>query len=495
MIESTARAAWHELEGKLRPFVARRVRSEIDVDDIMQDVFLRMQRGLAGLRDDERFGPWVYQVARSAIIDHQRSASKHRVAQSEGLEDQPLDADEEDHIVQQDVASYLVPFIYMLPSPYREALTLVEIEGLTQKQAAEMLGVSLSGMKSRVQRGREKLRQALEDCCNIALDARGKVIGCERRPDGKLPNGIQTRQYLPLCCEAGDRGPRVPDQLASHPSIWERADLEGPPIWTDRLSRAEVADLARIVSKVERRKLDTLGRSDVPATGPLSEAGRRVREAIERGRGFVVLRGLDAGGLRDERLALSYVVLGLAIGAPVPQNLRGELLTRSADRARDEGFRTDGADIIGHLCLGASAPGRGPRIASSGAIVAEIKRTRPELYRVLFDDFPWRYEEEGAPPVLIRRPLCTAHVGREGEPLVRTFFIPRYLRASQAMVDGPRLRPIQLAAIDEIERLADDPRFHWEVPLDPGDTAWVDNGAILQRCSREAGLRLWLSSV
>ncbi len=57
----------------------------------------------------------------------------------------------------------------MLPSPYREALTLTELEGLTQKEAAEMLGISLSGMKSRVQRGRQQLRQALEDCCHIAL--------------------------------------------------------------------------------------------------------------------------------------------------------------------------------------------------------------------------------------------------------------------------------------------------------------------------------------
>ncbi|HQP39291.1 MAG TPA: sigma factor, partial [Polyangiaceae bacterium] len=69
MIDPAARGAWRDLEAKLRPFVARRVRSDVDVDDIVQDVFLRMQRGLAGLRDEERFGPWVYQVARSAIAD------------------------------------------------------------------------------------------------------------------------------------------------------------------------------------------------------------------------------------------------------------------------------------------------------------------------------------------------------------------------------------------------------------------------------------------
>ena len=189
MIDPAARGAWRELEAKLRPFIARRVRSEVDVDDIVQDVFLRIQRGRAGLRDEERFGAWVYQVARSAIVDHQRVAAKYRVVDDAGHEEQPLEVLDDDRAVEEELAGYLAPFAAMLPSPYREALTLVELEGLTQKQAAEMLGISLSGMKSRVQRGRVQLRKALEDCCHIALDARGRVVSCEPRPDGRLPEG------------------------------------------------------------------------------------------------------------------------------------------------------------------------------------------------------------------------------------------------------------------------------------------------------------------
>lgn len=189
MIDPAARGAWRELEAKLRPFIARRVRSDVDTDDVLQDVFLRMQRGLAGLRDDERFGPWVYQVARSAIVDYQRVATKHRVVDGDGREDQPMAVEDDDRAVEQELAGYLAPFVAMLPSPYRDALTLVELEGLTQKQAAEMLGISLSGMKSRVQRGRVQLRKALEDCCHIALDARGRVVSYEPRPDGRLPDG------------------------------------------------------------------------------------------------------------------------------------------------------------------------------------------------------------------------------------------------------------------------------------------------------------------
>lgn len=73
-------------------------------------------------------------------------------------------------------------FVAQLPSPYREAMTLVELEGKTAKEAAEMVGISISGMKSRVQRGRAQLRDLFERCCEVALDACGKVTDFTLRP-------------------------------------------------------------------------------------------------------------------------------------------------------------------------------------------------------------------------------------------------------------------------------------------------------------------------
>ncbi|HEY5936213.1 MAG TPA: sigma factor-like helix-turn-helix DNA-binding protein, partial [Kofleriaceae bacterium] len=74
------------------------------------------------------------------------------------------------------LAGCLASFVALLPSPYREAVTLVELEGLTAREAAAMVGISTSGMKSRVQRGRAELRRRFEECCRIAVDARNKVI-------------------------------------------------------------------------------------------------------------------------------------------------------------------------------------------------------------------------------------------------------------------------------------------------------------------------------
>jgi RNA polymerase sigma-70 factor (ECF subfamily) len=196
MIDADARSAVRSLEAQLRPFIARRVSRPADVDDILQDVFLRMHRGVASLRDDQRFGPWVYQVTRSAIADHQRSAARHPAApETDASEPAPApesDGPDEDSAERQ-LAAHVAPFVAMLPSPYREALTLTELQGVTQREAAEMLGVSLSGMKSRVQRGRVRLRAWLEACCDIALDARGHVMSCERRAGGPAPKDCRCR--------------------------------------------------------------------------------------------------------------------------------------------------------------------------------------------------------------------------------------------------------------------------------------------------------------
>ena len=179
MISPGARArGYGDLEARLRPFVARRVSAPADVDDVVQDVFLRMQRGACRLRDEESFGAWVYQVARSAIAEHRRTRTRHPIAT-----EPPEEAADDglDDAVACDLTPYVAQFIAMLPAPYREALTLTELQGLTQKQAADMLGVSLSGMKSRVQRGRARLRELLDQCCEFVIDARGRVIDCTPR--------------------------------------------------------------------------------------------------------------------------------------------------------------------------------------------------------------------------------------------------------------------------------------------------------------------------
>jgi RNA polymerase sigma-70 factor (ECF subfamily) len=181
VISAEARGAWREVEARLRPYVARRVPPS-DVDDVVQETFVRVHRGLSKLADGERFGAWVYRIARNAIADHGRSRVRHPTATGvpDGEPAEPTTLDIDDNL-EADLAECIALFVARLPSPYREAVTLTELQGLTQKDAAAMLGVSLSGMKSRVQRGRERIRKMFEECCEIAVDCRGHVTDCTPR--------------------------------------------------------------------------------------------------------------------------------------------------------------------------------------------------------------------------------------------------------------------------------------------------------------------------
>jgi RNA polymerase sigma-70 factor (ECF subfamily) len=190
LIQASARGVWQEIERYIRPFVARRLADPEDVGDVLQDIYVRIQVGVGELRDTERFGPWVYRVARSALADHGRARARHPVPADAAAVEDDLPArpsDEEEGTAERELAQHVAVFVAALPSPYREAITLTELQGMTQKEAAEMLGISLSGMKSRVQRGRRQIQEMLQACCDIALDARGRVLSYDRRTDARVP--------------------------------------------------------------------------------------------------------------------------------------------------------------------------------------------------------------------------------------------------------------------------------------------------------------------
>jgi len=187
MIASEARGAWQDIERRLRPYVARRVASAADVDDVLQEIFVKLQRGLSSLRDGESFGGWVYRVAQSTIADSARSRARSRLVLVEETPEVGTQEGDESDDLERELGGCVALFVARLPAPYREAVTLTELEGLTQKDAAEMLGVTLPAMKSRTLRGREKIRAMFEECCRISVDCRGRVTACEPRALDDIP--------------------------------------------------------------------------------------------------------------------------------------------------------------------------------------------------------------------------------------------------------------------------------------------------------------------
>ena len=116
--------------------------------------------------------------------ENSRQRARHPLAHGEQHEHTAQEPDEPEG-GDSCLAAFAADAIARLPSPYREALTITELQGLSQAAAAEMLGISVSGMKSRVQRGRDRLRAIIDECCKVALDARGGVMECEPRRPGE----------------------------------------------------------------------------------------------------------------------------------------------------------------------------------------------------------------------------------------------------------------------------------------------------------------------
>lgn len=188
-MKADAQEMWQHIHSGLRSFIVKQVANEAEADDIVQDVWLKMQRGLGGLKDQNRLISWIYQIARHAIIDHYRAPDRRRempaglaadleaYQSSSSRQTVPEDSGQ----LRTELAGCLRPMIEQLSEDYRQAVTLVDLEGFTQQEAATQLGLSLSGMKSRVQRGRRQLKAILETCCTIELDRRRGVTDYEVR--------------------------------------------------------------------------------------------------------------------------------------------------------------------------------------------------------------------------------------------------------------------------------------------------------------------------
>ena len=162
---------WTAFSNQLKQFLLRRVADESLADDLLQDVFLKIHAHIDTLQDETKVESWIYQIARNTVIDYYRT-QKTMVELSEILS-QP---DETESRAEEKILKGLKEMIEKLPEPYSQALLLTEFEGLTQKELAEKLGISVSGAKSRVQRARKMLKDDLMRCCHFELDRYGTII-------------------------------------------------------------------------------------------------------------------------------------------------------------------------------------------------------------------------------------------------------------------------------------------------------------------------------
>lgn len=167
---------WTDFHKELKAFILNKIRNSADTDDILQEVFIKIIRNIDKVNQAENLRHYLYGIVRNTINDYFRN--KKQMVDNTEIEEKITE--EETQSLNTTIAECCIkPFINKLPNNYREALLITEFQDISQKDLAERLNISYSGAKSRVQRGKEKLKELILNCCSYQSDKYGNLIDSE----------------------------------------------------------------------------------------------------------------------------------------------------------------------------------------------------------------------------------------------------------------------------------------------------------------------------
>ena len=173
---------WNDLNKALINFINQKIKNPEISKDISQDIFIKVFSKIDTLKNKDKIIPWIYQISRNEINSYFRKKDLGQVFE---IIDWPNSLEEN---LTAEFSKCIQPMMNSLPLKYQEAIRLTEIEGYSQKELAKSLNISYSGAKSRVQRGREKLKSLLLECCTVSTDKYGNITdyqqnNCNRNCD------------------------------------------------------------------------------------------------------------------------------------------------------------------------------------------------------------------------------------------------------------------------------------------------------------------------
>ena len=285
----------------------------------------------------------------------------------------------------------------------------------------------------------------------------------------------------------------MPPGPITGPSVWRGTDLaQHSSEWIRSFSKKELAELD---SAVRDFKAGGAALSEItPANFPLPTLGpvlKGVLRELLEGRGFVMLRGLPVANYSREDQAIAYLGIGSYLGAARSQNAKGHLLGHVKDLGldiRDPNVRyyqttrkleyhTDSVDVVGLLCLKAAKSGGESFIASSMTLYNEIVARAPDLLPALFELFATdrRGEVPDGMQPWFEIPVFNWHAER-----LSCIYVRQYIESAQRSFPGARrLTADQVAAMDLMDALANDPAIHLSMAFEPGDMQFLHNHQIL----------------
>lgn len=184
---------YNQFHQALLGFIKSKVKNHHDAEDILQNVFIKISSGINDLSRKEKLKSWIYTIARNSIIDYYRISSKRKdlVAGDDISESFTL---EEYNDTTKGLDCCLMNFMNQLPEEYKDIIIDVELNGVKQRDLAQKYNLAYPSIRSRVQRGREKFKQLLLNCCSIESDKRGNILNvvsgatCAKDKSGSCKN-------------------------------------------------------------------------------------------------------------------------------------------------------------------------------------------------------------------------------------------------------------------------------------------------------------------
>ncbi len=169
---------WNDFSESLNRYIYSYVKDTSIADDLLQETFIKIHLNLDKIKNVKSLKSWIYRIAHNIVMDYFKKQSKIK---DDFIIENYSEVEEEN--TEHSHKDCLKPLINNLLDIYKEALMLSEINGLKQNEVAKKLNISLSGAKSRIQRGRKLLKNGFIDCCNFKLNESGYLYGSETTKD------------------------------------------------------------------------------------------------------------------------------------------------------------------------------------------------------------------------------------------------------------------------------------------------------------------------
>ena len=169
----------------------RRTVGDADAEDVVQEAFVKISRSLDGFRGESRLSTWIYRIATNTAMDHLRKPAS-RLSQKQGSApvDDVMTPDEDPKedstplhdtlLIRKDMNECIRGLVDALPENYRSVLVLADLEGFTNAETGDVLGLSLDTVKIRLHRARLHLKKSMDQACHLYRDGRNE-LSCDRK--------------------------------------------------------------------------------------------------------------------------------------------------------------------------------------------------------------------------------------------------------------------------------------------------------------------------